>query len=539
MYEEYFGLKKKPFSIVPDPGYFYLSEGHREALAHLMFVTQADGGFVLLTGEVGTGKTTVCRRFLQLMPEDTEVAFILNPSLTSGELLASICDEFGIHYPEGTTSVKTFVACINHYLLDVHQRGRKAVLIVEEAQNLSPDVLEQIRLLTNLETNDHKLLKMIMLGQPELRDMLSQPQLRQLSQRITARYHLGSLPKNEIKAYISYRLEAAGHVRGQLFVPRALKKLYRLTGGVPRLINAICDRALLGAFVEGKDRIDVSTLVAAAREVTGKKDRLRPAGAAVWASVAGICLVLCAVLGAMYYVYALKPLPATSTTPISAQPAAQEQARAVPVQQVLYLPGDQTAEETMHAAYAALFREWNGVYEREKNNVCQQAEGYGLRCLKGKGSIADLRQMNTPAVLTFVTEKNERYFGTVTALKEETASITIGNALCEINTAWFADSWTGEYLVLWRVPAQYSRNLQPGASGPLVGWLTMQLAELRGENESAEPATVYDAQIVKQVKRLQIASGMTPDGIVGPRTIIRLNSVSGGADPVLSKESGQ
>jgi general secretion pathway protein A len=540
MYEEYFGLKKKPFSIVPDPGYFYMSEGHREALAHLMFVTQSDGGFVLLTGEVGTGKTTVCRRFLQVMPDDTEVAFILNPRLTSDELLASICDEFGIHYPDGTTSVKTLVACINDYLLDLHERGRKAVLIIEEAQNLSSDVLEQVRLLTNLETNHHKLLKMIMLGQPELREMLERPQLRQLSQRITARYHLGSLPKNQIAAYVSYRLEAAGHMRGQLFSPRALKKLSRLTGGVPRLINAICDRALLGAFVQGKDRIDARTLAAAAREVTGKESGVRPTRVAIGASVAGICLVLCVVAGAMYYIHARKPPAAGNAAAIPAQPTVQEQAKQVSLLEVLSRPTGQTGEETMHAAYAALFEEWHGFYERGKDNVCRQAEDYGLRCLKGRGSITDLRQMNTPAVLTFIDEQNEEYFGTVTALKGDAVSITIGGRVREIDARRLADWWTGDYLVLWRPPGQYSGDLLPGSRGPLVGWLATQLAEIRGETASAKPATVYDMETVKQVKRLQFASGMTPDGIVGPRTIIRLNSASAGADPVLTEaESGQ
>jgi general secretion pathway protein A len=540
MYEEYFGLKKKPFSIVPDPGYFYMSEGHREALAHLMFVTQSDGGFVLLTGEVGTGKTTVCRRFLQVMPDDTEVAFILNPRLTSDELLASICDEFGIRYPDGTTSVKTLVSCINDYLLDLHQKGRKAVLIIEEAQNLSSDVLEQIRLLTNLETNHHKLLKMIMLGQPELRQMLSRPQLRQLSQRITAWYHLGSLPKNQIAAYVNYRLEAAGHGRGQLFSPQALKKLPRLTGGVPRLINAICDRALLGAFVQGKDRIDVQTLAAAAREVTGKNGKGRPTAVAIGASVAVICLILSVVLGAMYYIDSRKPLAVRSAAAVPSQPVVQEEAKTIPLLEMLNWPAGQMGEETMRAAYAALFSEWRAVYEREKGNVCQQAEDHGLRCLSGRGNIADLRQMNTPAVLTFVNGKNEKYFGTVTALKGEIANVTIGGTAGEMDVRGLADAWTGEYLVLWRVPVQYSGNLQPGSRGPLVGWLATQLAEIGGETRSEKPPAVYDGQIVEQVKELQTAVGITPDGIVGPQTIIRLNSARGGADPVLAKaESGQ
>ena len=298
MYEDYFGLKKKPFSIVPDPGYFYMSRGHREALAHLWYGITNEGGFVLLTGEVGAGKTTVCRRFLQLVPDDFEVAFILNPKQTAEELLATICDEFRIPYPEGSESVKTFVALINDYLLDLHEKGRKAILILEEAQNLKPEVLEQVRLLTNLETKQRKLLQMIMLGQPELRDMLKQPQLRPLSQRITARYHLGPLSKDEVWEYVEYRLSVAGLTRSRPFSPRTMGKLFRLTGGVPRLINVVCDRALLGAYVKGKEQIDRKMLAVAAREIAGEGG-----GRRVWlraALASALLLVLCAGIGTAY-----------------------------------------------------------------------------------------------------------------------------------------------------------------------------------------------------------------------------------------------
>ncbi len=273
MYEEYFGLKENPFSIASNIHYFYMSAGHREALAHLLYGIKRDGGFVLLTGEVGTGKTTVSRCLFELIPETADVAFILNPTFTLEELLASICDEFGISYPSDTTSVKVLVARINEYLLDVHVRGRRAVLIIDEAQNLSTEVLEQMRLLTNLETNEHKLLQIIMIGQPELRDKLRQPELRQLSQRITARYHLGPLSQKEISEYVNFRLSTAGLKRGHhLFPAPVLKRLFRLTGGVPRLVNTICDRALLGAYVQTKSLIDKKTLATAAREVLGNGD---------------------------------------------------------------------------------------------------------------------------------------------------------------------------------------------------------------------------------------------------------------------------
>ena len=272
MYKEYFGLKETPFSIAPDPRYLYMSEGHREALAHLEYGLIGNGGFVLLTGEVGTGKTTVCRRLLEQIPDYLDVAFILNPRVTVEELLATVCDELDISYPEGNTSVKVFVDGINEFLIGTHAKGRRAVLIIEEAQNLSFDVLEQLRLLTNLETDEQKLLQIIMVGQPELRDMLAKSELRQLAQRITARYHLGPLSCKEVAGYVSHRLSVAGG-SGTLFPASAIRNLFRLTGGVPRLINLLCDRALLGAYVQGKARVDRPTLLKAAGEVSGNARR--------------------------------------------------------------------------------------------------------------------------------------------------------------------------------------------------------------------------------------------------------------------------
>ena len=270
MYREYFGFTGSPFSIAPDPRYLYLSEQHREALAHLLYGLSCDGGFVLLTGDVGTGKTTVCRCFLEQLPDYCDVAYILNPKLTARELLSTICDEFCIQYLSSSKSIKAFVDLLNAFLLESHAKGRKALLVIDEAQNLSPTVLEQIRLLTNLETDERKLLQIILLGQPELRHLLARPAMSQLAQRIVARYHLGPLKKGEVAAYVNHRLTVAG-LRTQVFPPATINRLYRLSKGIPRLINVLCDRALLGAYVRGRDRVDGAILASAAREVFGER----------------------------------------------------------------------------------------------------------------------------------------------------------------------------------------------------------------------------------------------------------------------------
>lgn len=305
MYRRYFGIRKAPFSISPDPRYLYMSERHREAFAHLLYGIKNDAGFVLLTGEVGAGKTTICRRLIQQLPKGCDFAYVINPKLSSAELLATICDEFGIGYPKKSTSIKLFIDLINNYLLESHANRRRAILIIDEAQNLSNEVLEQVRLLTNLETNQRKLLQIILIGQPELRERLAGPDLRQLSQRIVARYHLGPLSKAEVPAYVQHRLRVSG-TSAELFSLRSLDKLYALSGGVPRLINTICDRALLGAYARGKKLVDRSTIEKAAREVLG-----RPFHAAVrhyrkTALVAAGILLLVAAAGAVM-VYYLKP----------------------------------------------------------------------------------------------------------------------------------------------------------------------------------------------------------------------------------------
>ncbi len=533
MYKDYFGLIKKPFSIVPDPRYFFLSAGHREALAHLLYGIKTEGGFILLTGEIGTGKTTACRRLIELLPPDMEVAFILNPKLTAEELLATICDEFGIGYPSGNQSIKVFVSLINDYLLQIHNQGRRALLILEEAQNLKPEVLEQIRLLTNLETNEQKLLQMIMIGQPELRQLLAQPQLLQLSQRITARFHLGPLSREEISKYVSYRLSVAGLDRNRLFPPPIIKRLYQLSGGIPRTINAICDRALLGVFVQGKDQVDKKTLNKAAEEISGRKSTgwLKPM--IFLPLLATILLILFVALGTGYYLNRWPASEVSTRMVVQAIPPLEKKNSLKP--STLERPENLSRAEIKNKAFSALFQKWRLAYQ--KGDVCEEAQAQGLQCLKGKGSLLMLHQLNKPAVLILIEGKG-KYYVTLTSLQDEKATCVIGKETRTVDFKEINRRWSGDYVILWRAPSEYTKELKPGSNGPMVAWLEKQLALALKRAVSAGPNQTYDGEMVREVEKFQLTLGLTPDGIVGPRTIIPLMAGAGNEDPVLQNRKG-
>lgn len=271
MYKDYFGFKENPFSIAPNPRYLYMSTMHQEALAHLVYGTTSEGCITLLTGEVGTGKTTISRYFLNRLPKDTVIAVIINPKLTADELLATICDEFQVTVTTATPTTKTYIDSLNHYLLEAHSSGSQAVLMIDEAQNLDLEVLEMLRLLTNLETDRRKLLKIFLLGQSELLSILSRPDLEQINQRITGRYHLKELERDDVSAYISHRISVAGGGRTQLFSRGAVKEIYKLSRGIPRLINSLCDCALLGAYSENRESANSKIVKKAATEIFENK----------------------------------------------------------------------------------------------------------------------------------------------------------------------------------------------------------------------------------------------------------------------------
>ena len=528
MYKEHFGLKELPFSIAPDPRYLYLSEQHREALAHLVYGIKSEGGFVLLTGEVGTGKTTVCRCLLEQIPESSNIAFILNPKVSVEELMAVICDELGIGYPEGNTSNKVFVDAINAYLLDAFARGRRTVLILEEAQNLSPEVLERIRLLTNLETNRQKLLQIIMIGQPELKEILSRPDMLQLSQRITARYHIGPLSEEEVGAYVNHRLAIAGS-KSALFPDRIIGSLYRLSRGIPRLINVICDRALLGAYVQGKEKVDRKTLTTAAREVLGEKTFALKLHRQMRLAVAGLVIIVCAVIAVAFY----ENGSLFSKTGTSGNLSAKEK---TPDAQTVALrwPDGQSVGRSRSLAYEALFKQWQISYQPDaKSSPCEQATARGLRCLSGSVSLNGLLRLNRPAVLKLFDERNRAFFATLMSYNDGLATFRAGGKDIVTDADEIGRRWYGDYALFWKTSLNYTGNIRPGHKGPELVWVEKQLSLINGRKMQQAKDLIYDERLVNEVKKFQLTEGLVPDGIIGPHTLILLNNVSGNSGPAL------
>jgi general secretion pathway protein A len=530
MYLSYFGLAEEPFSIAPDPRYLYMSQRHQEALAHLLYGVNAGGGFVLLTGEVGAGKTTVCRCFLEQIPASCDVAYIFNPKLTVAELLSTICVEYGIACPVGNTSIKVYIDHINTYLLAAHAKNRHTVLIIDEAQNLSAEVLEQLRLLTNLETNQRKLLQIILLGQPELAAMVAQPELRQLAQRIIARYHLGPLEKHEVAAYVQHRLEVAGSLR-RLFPAALMGSLYRLSRGIPRIINVLCDRALLGAYSQSKERVDRATLKQAAYEVfhnpaAQRRNLLRPL-------LAGL-LLASTVFAVARYQTAEHAAPVPK---IEIKPAAINQPAALP--DVLEWPATQPIADSKSLAYAALFKAWGEAYTKtddNKDDACKQAQAAGLRCMTERGWLDDLHRLNLPAVLQMRDKQGEEFSATLTGLDDKSATFVVGGESCKVALGVLAAQWSGHYTLLWRRPPVASKKLRLGDYSPDVEWLGQQLARLDGKTPDSSNTQLFDEPMLRRVKQFQIDQGLSPDGRVGPQTMMRLIAATDATAPKLHQE---
>jgi general secretion pathway protein A len=520
MYASFFGLNEKPFSITPDPRYLFLSERHAEALAHLVYGINEAGGFIQLTGEVGTGKTTVVRSLLAQTPKHAEIALILNPRMTPSEFLLAICEELGIAVAaESEKSLKDLVDLLSYHLLQAHAAGKRIVLVVDEAQNLSVEVLEQVRLLTNLETETQKLLQIILIGQPELRELLGRVELRQLAQRITGRYHLDPLSGDEAAAYVRHRLRVAGSTR-EIFSNGALREIQRLSGGVPRLINIIADRALLGAFTEDRHLVSASVVRRAAGEVFGRNIQPRwlpllAAGGAGAVAIASAVLILPRFLGNSV-------APATPPVAAMVPPPVPKAVPPAPTLDALLTQYD--AETDPDNAFNKLFALWGMRYVAGRVDPCTQAMESGLECLTQRGSLAQLRLFNRPAVLNVIDSAGRAHQLVLAGLDDEHAQVDLGGAQREIGIGDLSRSWFGDYVLLWRPAAGGSQPLALGARNARVKWLRESLRRVNGLPEESQANDRFDAALVTLVEDFQRKNRLAVDGIAGVQTQVALDA---------------
>jgi len=614
MYQKYFGLGRAVFSITPDPHYLYLSKQHREALAHLLYGVREGGGFVLLTGEVGTGKTTICRAFLEQLPKQVDVALVLNPALTAPELLQTVCEEFGIAVSENESSLKVLLNRLNDYLLKAHAKGKRPVLMIDEAQNLAPEVLEQIRMLTNLETHTHKLLQVFLIGQPELRESLERRELRQLAQRITARFHLLPLSSEETKDYIDHRLAVGGAER-PLFTRTAIRRVFRLTGGVPRLINILCDRALLGAFATSCPIVDRKIVAKASQELKGEQAStgfLLPiltgvvfsfiAAFAGWLAYQSIeheklppLLIFPdspqtesntrnngnPVADGLLKRNAEEPLPGTAVVepvfeaqapnppghqnppsgqedalePEGTQSDTQTSGRSTSrIEEMTHQkstihssgavetggkissgPGTEELQQALDTvvvsratALTRLLNRWARKYPGEENgDPCLFAGTEGLRCRRLAGDWNLMRQFNRPAVIRVEGRSGPSGFVVIHSLAPEHALLDLGGGKsASIPLSRLAGLWAGQFEILWQPPPGGHLLTWRQSPGHYIHWLKKTLSRIPGY-DSGDPASgKFDKDLLGEILRFQKQHGLHPDGLVGPKTLIALNTAA-------------
>ena len=531
MYLEFFGLQERPFNITPDPRYLFMSARHAEALAHLVYgVTESDG-FIVLTGEVGTGKTTLVRSLLQQMPEAADVALVLNPQLTALEFLATITRELEIEPPADTDSCRAYIETLNTYLLDAHARGRRTIAVVDEAQNLSAEVLEQIRLLTNLETARNKLLQIVLIGQPELREVLERQDLRQLAQRVTARYHLQPLDPGEAVQYLEHRLAIAGAVR-EIFTTRAMHRIHQLASGIPRLMNLIADRALLGGWSREQRRIDKAMVDTAANEVLGRTPKRH--WGIVGTGLAAAALLLLTVTAALI-VREISP-PAAPDVPPTAGTIARVQPTPVaePVAAVEPPPPSLTEWLSAHRdrtgtadAFNTLLGRWGVTLDPGAGTPCEQVAEVALRCYSGSSAFLSLAALDRPAIVSLVGTNGEEHQVVLAAFDGESVTLQARDARLTVSPGALAPHWYGEYLVVWQPPASTTGALAPGMRGPGILWLRRSMASLLGVPIPPMESDRYDSALETRVREYQSSRRLEVDGLVGQRTQMMINAEIG------------
>ena len=490
MYRNHFHLALAPFSITPDPRFVFLTERHGNALAHLLYGLGqgGSGGFVLLTGEVGTGKTTLCRLALEQLPSGTDVALVLNPSLNPLELLETICEELKLDVSAARGQMKPLVDLLNAELLTAHAQGRRVVLMLDEAQNLSSDSLEQVRLLTNLETATQKLLQIILLGQPELNEMLAKPELRQLAQRITARYHLDALDASESASYIEHRLFVAGDesaaFSAKIFTPAALRTLHQISGGIPRVLNVLADHSLLAGFAESARLVDAAMVRRAAAEVVPlwQKKQMRR-----WLALA-VTLATVSVIIASWWLLSPAHSQISGTEVPSASSALETTGAASmpPVLSAERLTQDQVFDSWLRANHLTATPEL-----RARALRCPRVLTAELRCLSASAGPAFFASVRLPLL------KMVDGLWSYSATKE----------------------YSGRYLAIYQLPKDAPDVFGRGYAGPGVSELSSLLAVRDG---GAKAQRIYGPRMLERVIRLQQKLGIKADGVVGPETWVAL-----------------
>ena len=516
MYYKYFGLAESPFSISVNPRYLFMSPRHRDALAHLLYGVGSGGGFILLTGEVGTGKTTINRALLEQLPENVDLAIVLNPALSAVELLASVCDELQIEYRQDGEGLKHLTDSLHRFLLSNHEKGRRTVLMIDEAQHLDFDVLEQIRLLTNLETDHEKLLQIILIGQPELTEKLARPELRQLNQRITARYNLEPLDPNETAAYIRHRLEVAGLPAGHEIFPRSVvKEIHRRAQGIPRQINLLCDRALMGAYGRKLGRVNRPLVVAAAREVFGPAAKTSKFASArisllFLGPVVAAALLLWA--GLVQVDWLIAPAEPVTLTP-QGQPAVSDRV-AVPSWLLEESAADQRLWQLSSDAPPPPY-------------ICGAVPADGLLCSRGRSEVWEpVINLRSPVILSMQTPSRFSAATLVVAFGESFAWVWGRTGLERIELVELAGAWRGEYTLLWRPPPAWNGPLAVGDNSAAVAVVAQLFARFDGQ---PEPLTgnLFTPALAERVTLFQSDHGLKADGVVGEQTMLRLHAVLG------------
>ena len=538
----------------------FMSARHQEGLAHLLYGINSGGGFVALTGEVGTGKTTLCHCLLQQLPSEIDLALILNPKLNATELLAAICDELGVFYDKYPASLKTLIDALNQHLLDVHASGRRTVLLIDEAQNLSFEVLEQIRLLTNLETSKTKLLQIILVGQPELQKLLKRQDLRQLNQRITARYHLMPLSQEETRAYIRHRLTVCDG-NPDLFKASAIRKVFKLSSGIPRVINILCDRALLGAYSTNARVITTDIIKNAAKESLIETEK----GAPRVSTLLTLILVIC-VVAAIYLIRfhpqvwvkdkknqlasvsksvinpVIKPEPVI-IAPIE-QPQSQPPVEVVPVKPQIQPPPTvkpqidfntwiNNPELSLTAALKDNLQLLGLLPSATQEIDCMAIDGMSLNCLTGKASWEKVLLMNSPLILELSLASGEKRYALLKGIRHSQDLAQMSDGM-EFPVAELLKVWNGNYLIVWKPPIPELKEIYPGQSANGVLWLREQINRVYGTKEATLNPLFFDKNLKAQVMEFQRQNHLFADGIAGARTIFYLDNKTRSTAPHLT-----